>query len=109
MKLLTGSLIAGLCLVSSVLGREWIQVAANTGSSVMDFHSLSETQTWACFSDGKIYFYDGSTWSEQADVSQGKSISLQSIHAVDSEHVWAAGYEWSPAVDACHGWSYLFL
>ena len=110
MRILKLCVIWILVISTTCFALTWEMVGDTTGS-VMDFFSLSETQTWACSASGYIYFYDGTTWSVQTNLSQGISVSLQAIHAYDSEHVWAAGFQWSPTVDGYiyfydgHTWS----
>lgn len=87
----------------AVLSCFWVPATfANVWTNIGDvdahgIYTLSATQTWMCTASGRIYFHDGETLSEQAHLAPGSHLSLQDIYALDSEHVWAVGYSYSPS------------
>jgi hypothetical protein len=76
---------------------QWTQVLSSTEGTIHSFAILSATQVWAGSSSGYIYFYNGETIGVQTNLSQGFTVGFYGMSAVDSEHVWAAGYSGSPA------------
>ena len=80
---------------TAAFGGAWTNIGAVSGGG-MGIRTLSASQTWICTSSGRIYFYDGETLSEQTNLAQGITLSLQNMYALDAQHVWAAGYTFSP-------------
>lgn len=87
-------LLVGLC-AATVFGDTWTNIGNPTGSFI-GISTLSETQTWLC-SSTLIYFSDGTSLVQRADLSTGLTLALQDICAQSPSNVWAAGYTYSPS------------
>ena len=62
-------------------------------NNVMSVSAYDATHAWAV-TDDAVYFFNGSVWAHQADLSLGWE---SDIWAVDADHVWAVGddgYMW---------------
>ena len=92
-RILFRTLIYGCAIAAH--GQAWTNIGTPNGGA-MGFSSLSASQTWICTSSGRIYFHDGATMSVQTNLAQATNLSLQAIHAVDAQHVWATGYAYTP-------------
>ncbi len=51
-------------------------------------HALDRNHVWAVGGGGKIAFYNGTKWVQQASPTTSE---LLCVHAIDSTHVWATG------------------
>ncbi|RJP34019.1 MAG: hypothetical protein C4536_03075 [Actinobacteria bacterium] len=82
-------------------GSEWA-CQLQTDSTIFSITALDDQHVWACGVDG-IWFYDGTTWTQQYEEFCGD------IDAVDNNHIWAVGrrtvhffdgHNWSPQFEA---------
>lgn len=88
--------LLGFSLVCTAFDGAWKDIG-NVDGGITGYATLSATQTWMCTTSGKVYFFDGEALSDQTDVDPDLSLSLQGICALDSAHIWVAGYSYSPS------------
>lgn len=90
-------LIVGGSLFWHYNGEKWQQFEANVWGEYCLF-GFDENDIWIGGSQGRIWHYDGTSWSENYEYSKGSSsyITVTDIWGTDRKNLMAVGIDYSP-------------